>query len=134
MSIQEQYRLTDSQLDAATRFIDLAGCQVIYLVQSASDPDVQYKVTWNRDFHRFACDPRCPANRHGIGCWHVRSALANELIYRQNVRAEREAAQRIAEEKAEMERLMMVKPSRPSEKAVKAAIKRNQPQGFSLLR
>jgi len=132
MSIQEQYRVSDSQLDAATRFENCATHEVLYIVKSATDPDKQYTVRWNRNFSRFQCE--CKASHNGMCCWHVRSALANEMVYRQNVRAEAEAATRLAEEKAELERLMMVKPTRPSEKAVKAAIKRNRPQGFSLLR
>jgi hypothetical protein len=131
-SINEQYRVSDSQLDAATRFVNCATNEVLYTVKSASEANKTYNVTWNTNFSRFQCE--CKASHNGMCCWHVRSALANEMIYRQNVRAEQEAAQRIAEEKAEMERLLMVKPTRPSEKAVKSAVKRNQPQGFSLLR
>lgn len=132
MSIQEQYHVTDQQLDAATRFINLETRSVLYIVQSASSPDVQYRVTWNKHFGRFACE--CKASSHGLCCWHVRSALANELMYRQNVRAEAEAAQRIAEEKAEYERLMMVPPTKPSRSAVERATRANQPKPFSLLR
>ncbi len=75
-SINEQYRVTDKQLDAATRFVNCATNEVIYIVKSATDPDKEYKVTWNRDFSRFACDPRCRANQNGMCCWHIRSALA----------------------------------------------------------
>ncbi|HYT28760.1 MAG TPA: hypothetical protein VEL72_07055 [Ktedonobacteraceae bacterium] len=131
-SINEQYRVTDEQLDAATRFVNCATNEVLYIVKSASEVGKEYQVKWNRHFSRFQCE--CKASHAGMCCWHVRSALANEMIYRQAKRDEAAAAQRIAEEKAEMERLMMVPPTRPSEKAVKAAVKRNQPQGFSLLR
>jgi hypothetical protein len=131
-SLNEQYHLTDEQIDAATRFIDLATRSVLYIVKSASEVGKEYKVTWNKHFSRFACE--CKASQNGMCCWHVRSALVNETMYRQAKRDEAEAAARIAEEKAEYERLMMVPPTHPSEKAVKAAVKRNQPQGFSLLR
>jgi hypothetical protein len=132
MSIQEQYRLTDQQLDAATRFVNSATREVLYIVKSATDPDKAYKVTWNKHFSRFQCE--CKASHAGMCCWHVRSALANEMIYRQNVRAEAEAQVRINEEKAELERLMMVKPTRPSRSAVERATRANQSKPFSLLR
>jgi len=131
-SINEQYRVSDEQLDAAQRFVNCATREVLYIVKSASEVGREYKVTWNKQFGRFQCE--CKASHNGMCCWHVRSALANEMLYQQAKRDEEEAAKRIAEEKAEMERLMMVPPTRPSEKAVKAAIKRNRPQGFSLLR
>jgi len=131
-SINEEYRVSDEQLDAAQRFVNCATKQVIYVVKSASDPDTQYIVKWDRNHSRFGCE--CKASQVGMCCWHVRSSLANEMLYQQAKRDEEAAAIRIAEEKAEMERLMMVPPTRPSEKAVKAAIKRNRPQGFSLLR
>jgi hypothetical protein len=131
-SLNEQYHLTDEQIDAATRFIDLATRQVLYIVKSASDPEREYKVTYNRNFNRFACE--CKASQLGLSCWHMRSAFVNELMYRQAKRDEAEAQVRIAEEKAEYERLMMMPPTRVSEHDVKAAQKRNQPGGFSLLR
>ncbi len=133
-SLNEQFHLTDEQIDAATWFIDLASRSVLYIVKSATQVDLEYKVTWNRNFSRFACDPRCRANQNGMCCWHIRSAFVNELMYRQAKRDEAEAAAREASEKAEYERLMMVPPTRVSEKDIKAAQKRNQPQGFSLLR
>src|SRR6266568_1309988 len=132
MSIQESHKVTDSQLDAATRYIECKTNTVFYLVQSASSPDVQYQVRWNRQYSRFAC--QCKASHNGMNCWHVRSAVANEVLYRENVRAEAEAAARIAEEKAEYERLMMVKPTRPSRTAVERATRCNQSKPFSLLR
>jgi len=131
-SIQEQYKVTDSQLDAATRYINCATREVLYVVQSASSPDVQYQVRWNSTYSRFAC--QCKASHNGMNCWHVRSAVANEVLYRENIRAEAEAAARIAEEKAEYERLLMVKPTRPSRTAVERATRCNESKPFSLLR
>jgi len=131
-SIQESHKVTDSQLDAAQRFVNSATREVLYVVQSATSADVQYQVRWNRQYRRFAC--QCKASHNGMNCWHVRSAVASEVLYRENVRAEAEAAQRIAEEKAEYERLMMVKPTRPSRTAVERATRCNQPKPFSILR
>ncbi len=135
-SIQEQYKVTDSQLDAATRFVNCKTNEVLYVVQSATSADVQYQVRWNSTYSRFAC--QCKASHNGMNCWHVRSAVANEVLYRENVRAEAEAARRIAEEeaeeKAEYERLLMVPPTRPSRTAVERATRCNQPKPFSLLR
>src|SRR5215472_9019262 len=112
-SLQERYHLTDEQIDAATRFIDLKTRSVIYMVKSASDPDREYKVTWNRDFNRFQC--QCKASsQFGLDCWHLRSAFVNELMYRQAKRDEAAAQARIAEEAAEYERLMMIPPTRYS--------------------
>src|SRR5260221_4336796 len=131
-STQEQYKVTDSQLDAATRYIECKTNTVFYLVQSATNADVQYQVRWNRKFSRFAC--QCKASHNGMNCWHVRSAVANEVLYRENIRAEAEAAQRIAEEKAEYERLLMVPPTRPNRTAVERPTPCNQPKPFSILR
>ena len=132
-SINEQYRVTDKQLDAATRFVNCATNEVNYIVKSATDPDKEYKVTWNRDFSRFACDPRCRANQNGMCCWHIRSALANEMLYRQAKRDEQIAAQRIEEERAEYERLMMVTPTRYSEAEIRRDQKRYAPRPFSII-
>ncbi len=136
--VQESHKVTDSQLDAATRYIECKTNTVFYLVQSATNPDVQYKVVWNRQYRRFACDARCPANQHGVVCWHIRAAVANEIIYRQNKRDEAEAARRIeieqAEQAAEYERLLMVPPTRPNRTAVERATRCNQPKPFSILR
>jgi hypothetical protein len=131
-SINEQYRVTDEQIDAATRFVNSATHEVLYIVKSASEEGKEYKVTYNRNFNRFQCE--CKASQVGMNCWHVRSALVNEMMYRQAKRDEAEAKARIAEVAAEHERLMMVKPTRPSEADVKADQKRFAPRPFSLLR
>jgi len=133
-SINEQYRVTGEQLDAATRFVNSATNEVLYIVMSATEIGLEYKVTWNRNLSRFACDPRCCANQHGLCCWHIRSALANEMLYRQAKRDEVEAAARIAEEKAEYERLMMVPSTRYTEAEIQAAQKRYAPRPFSILK
>ncbi len=83
--VQEQYKVTDSQLDAATRFVNCTTREVLYVVQSATSADVQYQVRWNRQYRRFAC--QCKASHNGMNCWHVRSAVASEVLYRENVRA-----------------------------------------------
>jgi hypothetical protein len=131
-SLKEQYHLTDEQIDAATRFIDLATREVLYMVKSASDPDKAYRVTWDKRFSRFTCE--CKVSQIGIGCWHLRSAYVNELMYRQAKRDEAEAAKRIAEEQAEYERLMMVPPTVYSEAEIKADQERFAPKPFNLLR
>src|SRR5262249_47037896 len=105
----------------------------LYIVKSASDPDTEYKVTWNRDFNRFQC--QCKAsNQFGLECWHMRSAFVNEMMYRQAKRDEAAAAARIAEELAEYERLMMIPPTKPSEAEVQRDLKRYQTKPFNLLR
>ena len=132
-SINEQYRVTDEQLGAATRFVNSATNEVLYIVMSATEIGLEYKVTWNRNLSRFACDPRCCANQHGLCCWHIRSALANEMLYRQAKRDEQIAAQRIEEERAEYERLMMVPPTRYSEAEIRRDQKRYAPRPFSII-
>jgi hypothetical protein len=139
MTTSEQYHVTDQQLDAATRFTCEATGEVFYIVRSASRPDRQYKVTWNKEFQVVQCDPRCEASHNGQNCWHRRAVMAAETLYRQAKRDEAAARERrlIEEEanrQAEYQALLSARPYRPSEKAVKAAVKRNQPQGFSLLR
>ncbi len=128
-SLKEQYHLTDEQIDAATRFIDLKTRSVLYIVKSASDPDTEYKVTWNRDFNRFQCQCKA-ASQYGMSCWHTRSAFVNELLYRQAKRDEAEAAKRIAEEQAEYERLMMV-PRRSRARQRCSAISSASPRSHS---
>jgi len=124
--------LTHEQLSAVTIVRDEQTGEHFYIVQSATDPTVTYQVRYNRHYNRYSC--QCKGNQNGYSCWHMRAALEVGREHAENKRAEAEAAKRIAEEKAEVERLMMVPPTVYSEAEVKAAQKRNAPRPFSLLR
>jgi hypothetical protein len=138
-SITKQFRVTGEQIDACQRFTCEATDEVFYIVRSASRPDREYKVTWNKQYQVVQCDPRCEASQNGQNCWHRRAVMASESLYRQQKRDEAEARQRrlIEEEanrQAEYQALLAARPYRPSEKAVLRDMQRCQPQGFSLLR
>jgi hypothetical protein len=131
-SIYEQYRVTPEQVDLCQRYIDEATNTVFYLVPSASEAGLYYKVEWNRDFGRFSC--QCRANREGMSCWHCRAVVVHATQDANAIRAEAEAAERMREEEAERERVQNARPYRPSTKAVRRDQERCQSQGFSLLR
>jgi len=123
---------TAEQLDAVTIVIDEQTNEQFYLVQSATDVTVTYQVRYNRHYNRWSC--QCKGNTAGFVCWHMRAALEVGRQHAEEKRNEALAAQRIAEEKAEYERLMQVPPTHYSEAEVKAAQKRCQPRPFSILR
>jgi hypothetical protein len=131
-TIYQQYRVTPGQVDLCQRYVDEAPNSVFYLVPSAHEAGLFYKVEWNRQYSRFSC--QCKANREGMSCWHVRACLVHATQYAEAKRGEVEAEARIADEKAEYERLLLVPPTRPSEKEVRAACKRNESKPFSILR
>jgi hypothetical protein len=121
-----KYRVTSQQLDQCSRWVDEQSHTILYLVQSASTPDLTYQVKWNRQFSRFACDPRCPASASGTVCWHLRAAFASETLYQQAKLDEEQAAER--------ERLDAMPPLVPDVEAERRDMERCQSHPFSLLR
>jgi len=113
--------LTPQQLDAVTRFIDEQTHAVFYLAQSASDPDVTYRVTWNKQFSRFSCN--CKASSNGLVCWHLRASIEHARHF--------EAEQ---ERLATYQRVMTAQPTHYSETEIQHDLARYAPRPFSLLR
>ena len=85
------YSVTLEQLDAATMIVDEKTQRAFYLVKSASDPEKEYRVTYNTAFSILQCT--CPAGSEGRGCWHKRAALADWSLYRMEQRRARLAEQ-----------------------------------------
>jgi len=138
-NLSQQFRVTGEQIDACQRFIDEATGEVFYIVRSASRPDRQYKVTWNKQYNVVQCDKACEASSHAQNCWHRRAVMAAETLYRQQKRDEAAARERrLLEEEANRQaeyQALMARPAyRPSRTAVERATRCNQPKPFSLLR
>lgn len=83
------HQVTPEQLDACTRVIDDKTGEVFYLVQSATDPDLQYKVIWNKQYKRPQCC--CKAAHNGRVCWHIRASLEHSRQYHEAKKAEAQA-------------------------------------------
>ena len=79
------YQVTENQLDACSRIVDLNQQQVFYLVQSATTPGVEYKVIFDRKHRVITCD--CKAGQEGSGCWHKRAALKAAENFKTDVQA-----------------------------------------------
>jgi hypothetical protein len=63
--------VTDAQIGACHKVF--SGATAFYMVESASDPDREYKVSWTRE-HGFQC--QCKAAEYGNLCWHIRASIA----------------------------------------------------------
>lgn len=135
VNIYQEYRVSEEQVDACQRYVDEQANTVFYLIPSATQAGLFYRVAWNLNHARFSC--QCKANQNGMGCWHIRAAIVAATQYAEEKRAEAEAALRIAQEQeqaAQAERVQNARPYRPARRAVEKAIKRCEPKGFSLLR
>src|SRR5205809_1395878 len=113
------YEVTEEQLDACTRVINEQTRETFYLVQSASDPEKVYKVTYNMTHHCLSCT--CPAmnpptDELGYAkympriCWHIRAVDKHNRQYHELKKAEAIARQRQEEEKT-LRRVMNAKPA-----------------------
>jgi hypothetical protein len=90
------YKVTQEQIDACSRVVDLNTKQAFYQVESATTPGKIYEVRFNRTFGRLTCT--CAAGIYYSTCWHRRAAYAAEDLYKEAKRAEKEAAKRIVAE------------------------------------
>lgn len=95
---RRHYQVTQEQIDACSRVTDLTTKQVFYQVASATTPDTVYKVWFDRRFGRIACN--CPAFYYPT-CWHRRAAVKAEELFKEELRAQYEAARREIESSAE---------------------------------
>jgi len=95
---QRHYPITQAQIDACERVVDPETRVVTYTVKSASTPGVTYTVKYDRRFGRIACN--CPAFYYPT-CWHRRAAVKAEELFKQELRAQYEAARAAIESSAE---------------------------------
>lgn len=95
---RRHYPVTQEQIDACSRVIDLQTSQVFYQVKSATTPDLVYKVYYDRRFGKLACT--CAAFYYPT-CWHRRAAVKAEELFKAEMRAQYEAARRDIEASAE---------------------------------
>jgi len=90
-TICQKYNITPEQFDKATH--RTSNGEHFYIVESQSQPGVEYKVTWNAEHQCLQClphtGPACKASENGVPCWHKRAALAVEEHYKAQVRRER---------------------------------------------
>jgi hypothetical protein len=124
-NLYHEYRVAPEQVDACQRYVDESTNTVFYLVPSASEAGLFYKVEWNRNFHRFSC--QCKANQNGMSCWHIRAVLVHATQFAEIKRAEAEAqAMRVAYHNDH--------PTEPTEAEIKAAQERYCPRPFTILK
>ncbi len=64
--------VTDAQIGACHKVFGPDN-KPFYMVESASDLDREYKVTWTRE-RGFQC--QCKAAEYGNLCWHIRASIA----------------------------------------------------------
>lgn len=143
--------VTQEQIDACTRVIDLTVNRVFYQVRSERNPLVEYKVQYQKDPARpgkgyFTCT--CPAGLEGFihcsqgTCKHVRWALAAEQVYKVEVKARAAKGRRdvvitvngkIADDET-YNRVMTAKPYQHTEAEIKRDQERYQSRPFSFLK
>lgn len=90
----KHYQVTETQVDACERVIDLEKHEVFYQVKSATTPDAVYEVRYHKAYGKLSCT--CPAGLWYTTCWHRRAAIVSERLYKEAKQAEREAAKREA--------------------------------------
>jgi len=105
------YHLTRSQMSKCAAVQNGATGEYFYLVQSESQPGVEYKVIYNRESKVMQClpfnGPVCKASEAGYNCWHKRAAKASHILYLLEIRKLHEVeikeaeAQRLPEETEE---------------------------------
>jgi hypothetical protein len=94
----KRYEITQAQVDACTRIVDMETRSASYRVASATTPGVLYTVRYDRRFGRIACN--CPAWNYPT-CWHRRAAVVAEREYKKALLVHQEAARRLQQEMAE---------------------------------
>jgi hypothetical protein len=84
-----RYEVTVEMIAKCARIVDLNArpAQIFYLVESATDAGVEYKVIFDRNHKLLTCD--CKAGRSGVNCWHKRAAVAAAAAFKAEVAARR---------------------------------------------
>lgn len=94
--------VTQEQIDACQRTIDMVTGRVFYQVKSETLEDTTYEVRWNEKHCCLTCT--CKGGAAGYSCKHMRWALAAASEYKALKRAERAAEQRQIEATAQYQR------------------------------
>lgn len=87
------YSVSQAQLDKC-HLTEKDG-RYYYVVESQTTEGVQYDCKYNRQHGCFTCT--CKAGIEGRACWHKRAAMASLTLYKQEVKARREAEARKVE-------------------------------------
>lgn len=129
--ICQKFNVTETQIDKASRVLDLQSGKVFYQVESQTTDEI-YEVRYNSEFKRLTCN--CKAGQVGVPCWHKRAAAAAAFEYRQqeNLAARKEA------EAAKLASYKALEQARDESRAAVAGLKAGkdvrQAQPFSLLK
>jgi hypothetical protein len=77
-------QVTEAQLNATHRVVDLTNKCVFFLVENSrglvndEGEIIEYKVKYDRNHHIIRClpfnGPACPASEKGLTCWHMKAA------------------------------------------------------------
>jgi hypothetical protein len=85
-SICAKYRIDEAQFSKATHCTS-NGTNHYYIVESASEPGLEYHVRYSKKYNALSCT--CKASDNGNGCWHRRASLASEEHFKAMQRARR---------------------------------------------
>ena len=86
--ILKKHNVSDEQVSAAHRIVNLNNGRVFYQVESASEPGTEYTVYYDQVLKHLVCD--CKAGQNGTPCWHRRAALAHSDEVRRERREQQE--------------------------------------------
>lgn len=95
---ERHYAVTQTQVDACERVTDPKTHETCYKVKSATTQGQSYIVRYLREIKRLVCT--CPAGLTQ-NCWHRRAALVKERLFKEELRAQYEAARVAIESSAE---------------------------------
>ncbi|SRR6266487_1698925 len=128
--------VTPEQIGACHKVF--SGSIPFYMVESASDPDKEYKVTWS---NARGSQCQCKAALYGNLCWHIRASIACETevnealaeieaaIKAQAVKSEHAPVVTDVATRARIEAANERQASKPVSRA-----RANSPRAFSILR
>lgn len=94
----KHYQMTQAQIDMCERVVDPVTKEVYYKVKSTSTRDLVYVVRYLKTLGKLVCT--CPAGLVAT-CWHRRAAVVKERLFKQELRAQYDAARHEIEATAE---------------------------------
>ncbi len=130
--------VTAEQLDRCTRILDLNRKEAFYMVESESDPTVEYKVSAQRHGTRYYVTCTCKAGQAGISCKHVRWCIEAARLYRLEL-AEQSLIEALVGQGVSRDtatRVVYAKSTIPftHELAAESALQAQRNKGFQLMR